>query len=133
VAALALACIASLAADHDAGRPLAAHPRGLIEENIWRAQRHGLEGGLIDLDSGRVRPTARAIEELLERTAPVHEPLGLAPHIAAVRRMLAEGNGAMRQQARLAELGDPRLMHAEVVERTRRSAEELLAVTAAAA
>jgi glutamate---cysteine ligase / carboxylate-amine ligase len=133
VAALALACIASFAAERDAGLALPAHARGPIEENIWRAQRHGLEGGLIDLDTGRVRPTVRAIEELLERTAPVHAPLGLGPHIATVRRMLAEGNGAMRQRARLAELGDPRLMHAEVVERTRRSAEELLAATAAAA
>ena len=46
--------------DHDAGRPLPAHPTGLIGENVWRAQRHGLEGGLIHLDRGIVRPTTEA-------------------------------------------------------------------------
>jgi hypothetical protein len=47
--------------------------------------------------------------------------------------MLSHGNGAMRQMARLAELGDVRAMHGEVVERTRRSAEEALEMAAAGA
>ena len=133
VAALALACIATFAAEYDAGHPLPAHQRGLIEENIWRAERHGLEGRLIDLDRGRERPTTEAIERLLEWSAPVHEPLGLTPFLAVIPRALSEGNGAMRQLARLAELGDVRAMHAEVVERTRRSAHEALELSAAAA
>ncbi len=132
VAALALACIAAFAFDADAGRPLPAHARGLIEENIWRAQRHGLEGRLIDLDRGVERSAAAAIEALLEWSAPVHDALGLGPFLAGVPAMLASGNGAMRQRARLAELGDARAMHAEVVARTRRSAEEALEMAAAA-
>jgi glutamate---cysteine ligase / carboxylate-amine ligase len=131
VAALMLACIAAFAADHDAGRPLPAHARGLIEENLWRAERHGLEGRLIDLDRGVERSAPEAIEALLEWSAPVHEPLGLGPFLAGVPDMLSRGNGAMRQVARLAELGDVRAVHAEVVERTRRSAEEALALAAA--
>jgi carboxylate-amine ligase len=133
VAALTLACIAAFCADADAGRPLPAHPRGLIEENLWRAERHGLEGRLIDLDRGAERTAAAAIEALLEWSAPVHEPLGLGPFLAGVHAMIAGGNGAMRQAARMAELGDARALHAEVVERTRRSAEEALAVAAAGA
>jgi carboxylate-amine ligase len=133
VAALALACIAAFATDHDAGRPLPAHPRGLIEENMWRAERHGLEGRLIDLELGVERTAAAAIEALLEWSAPVHDALGLAPFLAAIPAMLADGNGAMRQLARLAALGDVRAMHAEVVERTRRSAEEALEMAAARA
>lgn len=133
VAALALACIAAFAADRDAGRALPAHPRGLIEENVWRAERYGLEGRLIDLDRGVERDTTAAIEALLEWTAPVHEPLGLTPFLATVPAMLSAGNGAIRQAARLAELGDVRAVHAEIVERTRRSAEEALAVTTAGA
>jgi carboxylate-amine ligase len=133
VAALALSCIAAFAADLDAGRPVPVHARGLIEENLWRAERHGLTGGLIDLGTGVVRPTTRAIEELLEWTARARRDLGLEPFLAHVPRMLAEGNGAMRQVARLAALGDVRAMHAEVVERTRRSAEEALEIWAAAA
>jgi carboxylate-amine ligase len=133
VAALTLACIAAFCADADAGRPLPAHPRGLIEENLWRAERHGLEGRLIDLDRGAERTAAAAIEALLEWSAPVHEPLGVGPFLAGVHAMIAGGNGAMRQAARMAELGDARALHAEVVERTRRSAEEALAVAAAGA
>jgi carboxylate-amine ligase len=133
VAALAMACIAGFAADHDAGRPLPAHRRGLIEENVWRAERYGLEGRMIDLERLVERPTRAAIEALLEWSAPVHEPLGLTPFLAGVSGMLEGGNGAMRQSARLAELGDVHAMHAEVVERTRRSAEEALEVQAAGA
>ena len=133
VAALSLACIARFLRDADEGRPLPTHGRGLIEENVWRAQRGGLEGRLIDLDRGVERETAAAIEALLEWTAPVHDPLGLTPFIAGVRAMLAGGNGAVRQAARLAELGDVRAVHAEVVDRTRRSAEEALGVAIAGA
>jgi carboxylate-amine ligase len=133
VAAAALSCIAGFAADLDAGRPLPNHARGLIEENVWRAERHGLSGGLIDLDTGRVRPATRAIEELMEWSAPARRDLGLEPFLAHLPRMFAEGNGAMRQIARLAELGDVRAVHAEVVEHTRRSAEEALEIWAAAA
>lgn len=133
IAALALACIATFAAEYDAGQALPAHRRGLIEENIWRAERHGLEGRLIDLDRGSERPTTEAIERLLEWSAPVHETLGLTPFLGAVPRALAEGNGAMRQLARLAELGDPRAVHAELVERTRSTAHEARELWAAAA
>jgi carboxylate-amine ligase len=133
VAALMLACIATFAAEYDAGHPLPAHRRGLIDENIWRAERHGLEGRLIDLDRGRERPTTQAIERLLEWSAPVHEPLGLTPFLTAVPTALAQGNGAMHQIARLVELGDPRAVHAELVEDTRRTAHEAREMWAAAA
>jgi glutamate---cysteine ligase / carboxylate-amine ligase len=134
VGALAMACVAAFARDHDAGRPLPSHSRGIIDENIWRAQRHGLEGSLIDLDHGTVRPTTTAIEQLLDWSADVHDRLGLTPFLAGVRGMLAEGNGAMRQQSRLTALGgDARALQAEIVDRTRRSAHEILATTAVAA
>lgn len=133
VAALALACVAAFAGDLDAGRPVPVVARWLIEENMWRAQRHGLTGRLIDLERGVERSTAAAIEALLEWSAPVHEPLGLGPFLAVIPSMLVEGNGAMRQIARLEALGDVRAMHAEVVERTRRSAEEVLTMSAVTA
>jgi carboxylate-amine ligase len=132
LAALMLACLAAFCADHDAGRTLPSHPHRLIEENIWRATRYGLEGNMIDLDRGIERPAADAIEALLAWSAPVHEPLGLTAFLAQVPQTLASGNGAMRQAARFAELHgavpDPlRTLHAEAAERTRRSAEEVLA------
>jgi carboxylate-amine ligase len=131
--ALMLACIASFCHDLDEGRPIPAHPRALIEENLWRAQRYGLEGELIDLDVGTTRPTRAAIERLLEWSAPVHEPLGLRRFLASIPATLERGNGAMRQIARLAETGDLRAVHADAVERTRRSAEDALDLVGAVA
>jgi glutamate---cysteine ligase / carboxylate-amine ligase len=124
--ALALACIAAFLADHDAGRPLPAHRRGLIEENLWRAQRRGVTGRLIDLDRGVERTAAAAVESLLTWSEPVHDPLGLTPFLAGIPATLAEGNGAVRQLALLEASGDPHRVHAEMVDRTRRSAEEAL-------
>ncbi|MFN8110534.1 MAG: YbdK family carboxylate-amine ligase [Thermoleophilia bacterium] len=127
LAALSLACIAAFCADIDAGRPVPVHPRALIEENLWRAQRHGLEGGLIDLDRGVVRPAPDAIRELLARTADHHDRLGLTPHLGRVETLLGAGNGAMRQRSIHSEhRGDMRAVHAAAVARTRESAQEFL-------
>ena len=74
------------------------HPHRLIEENFWRAIRHGLSGDLIDLDAAprvRVRPARAAIEELIEWATPVAEELGVAPYLA-----VPAANAAERQIAR---------------------------------
>jgi len=131
VAALMLACVAQFALDADAGRRLPAHPLRVLDENLWRAQRDGLTGHLIDLERGVERPTAAAVEALLEWSEPARDALGLGPFLAHVEGMLAAGNGAVRQLARLDALGDPRAVHAEAAERTRRSAEEALALVGA--
>ena len=131
LAALMVACTAQFLADYDAGLPLPAHPLRILDENLWRAQRDGVTGRLIDLGRREERPTRAAIEALLRWSEPTHEPLGLTPFLAAVPRML-EANGAVRQLRRLEALGgDARAVHAEVVERTRRSAEEALSLVGA--
>ncbi len=131
LAALMVACVMAFGADYDDGRPLPAHPRGLIDENLWRAQRYGVRGRLIDLGRGEEQSTARALERLLEWTEPLHAPLGLTPFLASIPGTARHGNGAVRQVARFAELADPRALQAEIVERTRRSAEEALALVGA--
>ncbi|MEQ8833306.1 MAG: YbdK family carboxylate-amine ligase [Miltoncostaeaceae bacterium] len=124
VAALAMACVAGFAADHDAGRPLPVHERGLIEENIWRAQRHGVRGELIDLDAGTTRPVARAVDALVRWSREPAESLGLAPFLAPLDAMLRE-NGAMRQRRIFDAEPDLRVVHSEAVARTKASAIEL--------
>lgn len=126
VAALSMACVAGFAADHDAGRPLPRHERGLIEENVWRAQRHGVTGRLIDLDRGEERTTREAVEGLLRWSEDVHGPLGLTPFLTPVDSMLREGNGAERQRRTFAREGDVHAVQAGIVERTRDSAGEVL-------
>src|SRR5947208_649702 len=44
LAGLLIASIAQAAMDEDEGVPFSAHPHRLIEENFWRAIRHGLDG-----------------------------------------------------------------------------------------
>ena len=79
----------------DEGEPLPDHPHRLIEENFWRAIRHGLSGELIDLDSGEVRPARAELERLLEWALPVAEELGVAPFLTVPAVTSAE-----RQMAR---------------------------------
>jgi carboxylate-amine ligase len=78
----------------DEGEPLPEHPHRLLEENFWRAIRHGLSGELIDLDTGDVRPARAEIERLLEWCLPVAEELGAAsyltvPTVSASERQMA--------------------------------------------
>src|SRR5262249_32964626 len=92
LAALMLACVAQFALDADAGRPLPAHPQRALDENLWRAQRDGLTGRLIDLERGVERPTVAALEALLAWAEPARDALGLGPFLAPVEAMLAAGN-----------------------------------------
>jgi carboxylate-amine ligase len=96
LAALIVACVAQAVRDEDDGRPMPDHPRRLLEENLWRAVRHGMDGRMIDLSALREQPTEAAVERLLEWTAPVRAELGLD------EPRLPERNGAQRQRAALA-------------------------------
>jgi carboxylate-amine ligase len=97
LASLIVACVAQAARDVDEGVPWSDHPRRLIEENFWRAIRHGLDGDLLDLDRGEGYPAAEALERLLAWSAPVRSELGIEVALPAL-------NGAQRQR-RMAETG----------------------------
>ncbi len=129
VAALALAYIARLCADYDAGVPLPMHPRGMIDENMWRAERRGIEAYMINLDSAAVRPLRDVIHERLAWTADQRRALGLEPFTRYVEEMLREGNGAQRQRETFVRTNhDVMAVQREIVERTRASAVEVTAV-----
>ena len=97
LATLIVACVAQAAKDIDAGVDFVHHPRRLIEENVWRAARYGLDGELLDLERRRPYPGAEAIERLLQWTAPARADLEL--DVA-----FPELNGAQRQR-RMASAG----------------------------
>ncbi len=81
LAALMYALAARILRAVDEGEPLAEHPHRLLEENFWRAIRHGLSGELIDLETGDVRPARAEIERLIEWCLPVAEELGAASYL----------------------------------------------------
>ena len=91
LASLMVACIAQAVRDIDEGVPFEDPPPRLIEENMWRAIRFGLDGHLIDLDCAEEYPAREAIERLLAWTAPVRAELAIDPSFP-------ERNGAQRQR-----------------------------------
>jgi carboxylate-amine ligase len=96
LAALAYALTARIARALDEGQPLPLPPHRLVEENLWRAIRHGLSGELIDLRTGRVRPARAAIEELVEWVSPVADEIGAAAYLAVPVANAAERQIASR-------------------------------------
>jgi carboxylate-amine ligase len=95
LAAFATALTARIARAHDEGEPVPSQPHRLIEENLWRAIRHGLSGELIDLERGDVLPARARLERLFEWVWPVAEEIGAAPWLA-----IPDRNAAERQIAR---------------------------------
>jgi carboxylate-amine ligase len=100
LAALMVACVAQAARDVDEGVPFEDPAPRMIEENMWRAIRFGLDGRLIDLGRGEEYPARAAIERLMDWTAPVRGELGIEP-------VFPERNGAQRQR-RMIEAGATR-------------------------
>src|SRR3954449_2633689 len=95
LAALPYSLTARIARALDEGEPLPSWPHRLLEENLWRAIRHGLSGELIDLDTCEVVPTRARLHQLVEWVQPVAEELGAAQWLAVPER-----NAAERQIAR---------------------------------
>jgi carboxylate-amine ligase len=112
LAAFITACIAQSALDYDEGR--LGQPLGgrAIEENLWQAIRHGLEGSQIDFERRESIPTRDALERLLEWTGPARDALDLDVD-------LPDENGAQRARAAL-EDGQPLAdVYREIVAETR--------------
>ena len=92
LAGLIAACIAQTALDYDehgydgTGSPLADRE---IEENLWRAIRHGMSGRLIDFRRGVEIDAAQARDALLAWTEPARSRLGIEVELPAM-------NGAQR-------------------------------------
>jgi carboxylate-amine ligase len=96
LAALAAACAAQAGLDYDDGLLPEPPPDRLIEENLWRAIRYGLDGRMIDLERGEEFPSAALPDRLLAWTAPARSAMG------GVEPVPPEQNGTQRQRAALA-------------------------------
>jgi glutamate---cysteine ligase / carboxylate-amine ligase len=92
---LMVACVAQAAFDYDEGVLPEPPPRRLIEENFWRAIRHGLDGRMIDLERAEEYPAAALGDRLLAWTAPARAALG------GIEPTLPGENGAQRQRRAL--------------------------------
>jgi glutamate---cysteine ligase / carboxylate-amine ligase len=112
LAALSYALTVRTARALDEGEPLPLPPHRLIEENFWRAIRHGLGGDFIDLETGELVDKRRRIEHLIEWVLPVAGEIGAAPFLA-----VPTANAAERQIARYEEGATLEEIYAEQVRR----------------
>jgi carboxylate-amine ligase len=69
----------------------------LIRENRWRAQRYGLDEGLVDFGIGKIVPYSELLEEMIELTAEDAKALDCVEEIAHARQILKDGTSAHRQ------------------------------------
>jgi len=111
LAGLIVACVGQALRDIDDGVPFEDPAARLIEENLWRALRHGMEGRMIDLGRGVEIDTRAALDELLQWTAPVREE-------ARIEAAFDRPSGAQRQRAALAEGAGLREVYASTVRET---------------
>jgi carboxylate-amine ligase len=114
LAGLMVACIAQAVRDVDEGLPFADPAPRMIEENMWRAIRFGLDGRLIDVDAAEEYPARAAIERLGAWTAPVRAELG-------IDLAFPERNGAQRQRRMIEAGATPEEVFAASVHETRQT------------
>ena len=88
------------------------YSRFLVDENRWRAQRYGVEEGLIDFGAGEVIPFTELLNEMMALLREDAEYLGCVEQIEHAREIVRRGTGAQRQlvayQSALADGADQR-------------------------
>jgi glutamate---cysteine ligase / carboxylate-amine ligase len=99
VAALYMALLEMLFTLRTENRRWRTYAPMLIEENMWRAQRYGVQGSLIDFGRGELVEFRDLVEELLALTEADARLLGVSDALAHIRTIAKEGTSAHRQLA----------------------------------
>ena len=105
IVALVQSLVATLTDRFRRDGSLPTEPVTLIDENRWRATRHGLDATLIWLERDEERPAREAVLALVETARPAASSLGCADELAAIERVCERGTGAAEQRAVYAETG----------------------------
>lgn len=83
----------------DVNRGLTGVSRALAQENLWRAQRNGIEAELIDEKAEQAYPFAEYLDRVLSLIDEDAKALGCEGVVADARRIIKEGTSADRQIA----------------------------------
>jgi carboxylate-amine ligase len=119
VAALAITILAQLMADYDSGKVLPVVQTNALDENIWRALRFGLDGGMIDFDEGRETSTIESIQRMTAYAKNQWDKLNLGSCLEKIDSILANGNGAQRQIKEFHNHGDISKVFSKIVAESR--------------
>ena len=71
----------------------------LVNENRWRAQRYGIDEGLVDFGRGRIVPVNELVDELLDLVSEDAEALGCVKEAEHIRTICERGTSAHQQRA----------------------------------
>ena len=119
LAALSRGLVETAAREWDSGTPAPEVSSGLLRLATWRAGRSGVEGELLDPDGLLPRPARAVIDALLEHVGDALRDAGDEALVdEGVRRVLADGNGAMLQRAAYARTGQVTDVVAELARAT---------------
>ena len=119
LAAITQATIAMYQDRFNAGAPRSNLDPAYIEQNRWKAMRYGLDGKMLEAETGEILHMHEQIERLLDSIGPKAEELGSSSHIDFAREMLRQGTEAEWQVRTCDKLGgDLRELELEIARRT---------------
>ena len=73
------------------------YSRMLVQENVWRAQRYGVEGSLADFGRGELVPFPDLVDEIVELVTEDATEFGCLEEVQHARTLAREGTSADRQ------------------------------------
>ena len=89
------------------------YSRTLVDENRWRAQRYGIDEGLVDFGRGEIVPFPRLVEELLEVIREDAEHFRCVAEVEHARAIAERGTSSHMQAAAYREAIDSGASHEE--------------------
>lgn len=126
VAAVYLSILAMLFRRRSENQRWRTYSDMLVSENVWRAQRYGVEDSLADFGKGELVPYPDLVEEIIELLTEDARELGCLAELERAREITAEGTSADRQ---LAVFREAMAAGAEEAEAARAVVDELIADT----
>ncbi len=103
LAAIYLSLLAMLFRRRQENQRWRIYSRMLINENIWRAQRYGMDEGLIDFGRGEVVPYADLLDEIIELVEEDATDLGCLDEVLHARTIVERGTSSDAQRRVFAE------------------------------
>lgn len=119
LAAITQAAMAMYQDRFNQGVPRTPINRAYIDQNRWKAIRHGLEGRILDPETGEILLMRDQLQRLFDMIAPKAEELGSTAHLNFAAEMLKIDTEAEWQLKTGEELGgDLRALELEIAKRT---------------
>ena len=73
------------------------YSRMLIDENRWRAQRYGIEKGMVDFGKSKLVPYKNLLDELVDLVKEDAQELNCVKELQNIKKIYKNGTGADKQ------------------------------------